>query len=332
MLAEIKPANSVVVTGNASEFIRNRITITNTAPFPLPVRISVQEPSAWELPEEGNECSFLLKPQMRRNIPLVFRRRSGADGEGKSRPVRVLVNYTGQAWTAISEDFLVAEEETSLKPAGPGSRPLWSSTIRHQCRVAVLVGSSHRICLKLRPVAIGGAMKEIKWRFFDDRMTVIREGKTSFSSEKEQILAVSVPASGVYFMQLEGRFFQVQPASDATHYAINCSEYNPYILHGHKAVKGYFHVKPGAKSFAFSASDGGPLEPGHVIIRDPNGKAVFDYSGNYAGDQWHRISVAPGCADRIWSMEIIPVEDFQIRLRGEVSPWVTPERDAVLKL
>ena len=333
LLAEIEPANSVVVTGNASEFIRNRITITNTAPFPLPVRISVQEPSAWELPEEGNECSFLLKPQMRRNIPLVFRRRSGADGEGKSRPVRVLVNYTDQAWTAISEDFLVSEEETSLKPAGPGSRrPLWSNLIRHQCRVAVLAGSSGKVSLKLRPVTVGKPVKELKWMLFDERMTVIKEGKIRFRNEKEQILAVAVPASGVYFIQLDGRFFQVQAAGDVSHYAVNCSEYNPYILHGRKAVLGYFHVKPGAKSFAFSASDGGPLEPGHVIIRDPNGKAVFDYSGNYAGDQWHRISVAPGCADRIWSMEIIPVEDFQIRLRGEVSPWVTPERDAVLKL
>lgn len=329
LLAEIAANDNVITKGTGSNEIKNTISIVNTAPVPLPITISAQLPSGWELPKEQNELQFTLNPQAQRRIVLTFRQHNGVETAGK-QSVRVFVNYTEHPWTAISEDFFIAERPTRLKPAGSGSvKPSWSGTMRHQARVAVQVGDNREINLNLRPISVGRATSELKWTLFDNRMIPLRRGKLKFNGEQEQILKAAVSAPGLYFVLIEGGFFQIQ-VNGASHYALSCWEYAPYILHGRQRDRVYFQVKPEAEFFEFNGTDGGPLEPGRVVIKDPDGKVVFDYSGNYSADRWYRIPVSADAAGKIWSMEITPVEDFEVRFRGNVSSWVTPERDVML--
>jgi hypothetical protein len=328
LLAEIDPRDAVVTKAADAEVIYNGIVITNTAPFELPVRITADLPPGWEFPPELNEAEFKLKAQGRRRIPLTFRCRPGTKSDGRN--FRVYVNYSGDVDSAVSEDFKVAERQTALIPAGGAVQSKASTLIRHHGTAAVVVGDQQQeISMTIEPGKVNRRNKELKWTLLDSLLNPVKNGTIEFKNENPVELKIPVDGKGVYFVRFTAAFFKVK-INNAAGYGFSCWEHDPYILHGKERAVLSFMVNPGARSFEFQGADGGPLEPARVIIRTPDGKAVFDYSGNYSPDRWIKVPVPDGADGKIWTVEVIPVEDMQIALRGPVSHWVSPAREAVL--
>lgn len=332
LLAEIDPVDAVVLKGSGDGVIRNRIVITNTAPVALPVRLTAELPEGWTLPAAENELEFELPPQGRRRIELVFHCRDTGRNAGRAHPIRVKVHYTADPAFAVSEDFRVIERATALVPAG-NDQPAtgdatWSNVMRHQGRTAILAGPEKRLELDFRPVKIVRETKELKWTLFDAQMTPLQTGVIRFAGRDEK-LQLPVERPGLYFVHYSAAFFRVRIVG-AAHYGFSCWEYDRYILNGKERTILYFPVERDATQLVFRGQDGGPLEPARVVIRTPDGKAVYDRSGNYAWEQAWTIPVPPAARGRIWSLEITPVEDFEFGFVAGTAGWVSPSREAVL--
>lgn len=322
VLAEIDPVDAIIAKGSGPGTITNHITITNTAPFELPLTLSADLPPGWTFPADANQLQFTLKPQSRRKIPVTFISDGTAAAEHK---FRVYVAYSPLASAAVSEDFTVMERNTRLQHAAksPGIME-WSPVIRHHCMIAIPAADG-KINIGLRPVTVGKrATSNVDWALLDASMKLLKSGSVAFKGA-EQSLELDAGGTGTYFIRIAGHFFQVK-----TNGGLSCWEHDAFITCGRAKSKLWFKVNSGAEYFEFSATDGGLMEPARIIFRAPDGKAVYNRFGNYVSDQWIQIPVKPEHAGKIWRLEIEPTEDLEIRMRNGVSPWLSASETSVI--
>ncbi len=327
LLTRISPANAFIVKPSGAGTITNHLSIINTAPIELPINLSADLSPGWSFPPELNN-PFTLKAQEHKTVPLVFRY-DGVD-RGERHSLRVNVAYSSLAEAARHEDFEVVERRLNLKPFAADTsveETAWSPVIRRQCLTAALVGTEGKVEISLRPSAVLSLKTtNVTWTLFDAKMKSLQSGKITFKND-DHTLSLPVSEPGLYFVRVAGRFFRAKILNRSG--GFSGWEYEPFITCGKERNVLYFAVNPNAKEFEFCGTDGGPSEPCKVTIRNSDGEIVFERDGRYVG-QWFRIPVATKQAGKLWSVEILPVEDFELRFRGPVSSWLSTSPGAAL--
>ena len=188
---------------------------------------------------------------------------------------------------------------------------------------AVRVGENRKFTVELEfPLRNG----KFQYQLHDASMKPLERQSIPVTAGMVKKLDFTVPAPGIYFISMQAPFFRLR-FKGVTHYAFNCGggrQYNTFEM----AEKFFFMLEDGRSDFEFCGADGGPSEPAEVIIRDGSGKLKFYRSGRFDGEEWKKIK--PG-ASGVWTLEVIPEQDFGFKMRNGASGWVSTEEAALLK-
>ncbi|MCI5778361.1 MAG: DUF6259 domain-containing protein [Lentisphaeria bacterium] len=302
------------------------VKITNFAPVPLPLYFAAACADGWTL-AETERLPRNIAPGTVLETKLAFRRQSSAEPSAKPVRVRVRLGYTPEPGDTVGADFTILFRQFHLKPHGKGvAQPEWSRRIRHGATLAAQVGESSVFKVGIAPGWSRPA--KVAWKLADGDGKLLASGAADIPLGEVRNLSIPVPRPGTYTLRVDGNFFKLRPEG-VSHYAYSATKEGPYYFF-EEAMPLYFVPDPGADAFEFSCADGGPVEPGRVVVWGPDGTKRFEYSGNYNESRYFRIAVRPEDRGKVWCIRVEPEQDFSLRFGRGSGGWFTPEKEAML--
>ncbi len=330
LIAEIPAKLEEYVKMSAEDVIKSEVTIRNVSPEELTVTITPEIPAHWELSPKENNLKVTIKGNSSKDVKLLFRRK-GKGNDAQKFVIRI--NYCDAPYASITEEFTVVNRVVKVEAAGKGNSQLrWSDLIRYGTLVAVpgAAGKTIRLGFISHDASSWNQTRAIKCTILDRDMKVVKTETVKFSKVHEtRFIDLQMPAGDAAFIRIEGKFFKLA-VSGVPHHGLSCWNNDPLNIFTGKQTF-YIHVKKGATKFAIIGEDGGPQEIARIVVRNPEGKVVFNRQGNYYAGSPVEIPVKPGQDDKTWCLEISPREDFALRLGEGVSEWVSLHADSVIK-
>ena len=330
LIAEIPARLEEYVKMSADGLIKSEVTIRNVSPENLTVTITPEIPAHWELSPAENTLKIDIKANSSKDVKLLFRRK-GQGNDAQKFVVRF--NYCDAPYASITEEFNVINRVLEVEAAGKGNSQLrWSDLIRYGTLVAVpgAAGKTLRLGFISHDASAWNQTRAIKCTVLDSKMQNVKVETVKFSKVNEtKFIDLKMPAGDVAFIRIEGKFFKLA-VSGVPHHGLSCWSHDPLNIFTGKQTF-YVFVKKGAKKFSVIGEDGGPQEIARVVVKDPNGRTVFNRQGNFYKGAPVEIPVKAGQDGKTWCIEISPREDFALRLGEGVSEWVSLQADSVLK-
>ncbi len=332
LIAELIPGKKAISMG-PGETSRTEIGIRNTSPYELEVTITADLPEGWTAKAD----SVRVPGKSKKIVPVDVT--AAADSRVAVHPVKIYTNFAQAKSLRHFAELEVSIVKGDLEPARLVEKPLEKLPVlpwlRYNGRLAVAVEAAGEIELSVKTMAIGSdKTASFSWSLTGSDGKTLDSGKTP-GGMADNTVKIPVSAPGIYFINYSGEFFKVE-VKNQRYYAYSAGSLNPYVtFFWGERIPGsgifYFHVPEGAAGFEIGGHDGGPLEPARIVIRDASGKAVFDRDGRWSPGKWYKVQVPKDQSGKIWSMEILPVQDLKVMMRGEVTPFISPDPAAVLK-
>lgn len=243
-----------------------------------------------------------------------------------------VVKFSGQDSSALLQE----KRGTSLLPdLVPFSKtrktpPNWQNfRFRHKQEIVQPAKAGETLSLEIRTDKLGNEKRAlVSAELLDPNMKTLL--KEEIQPGQIRKLSFKVANEGNYYWNIHSpvntwRIHLSRPALGV----LMATDKQPLSFY---TMTGPLHafVPKGAGKFRIAMKDGGPKEPASLEIFRPDGTTAFQRNGNWS-NEWLSIDVPPGMDNGIWIINIKPVQDLQVRLSGDISPFLSPAADGVLK-
>ncbi|MDD4098307.1 MAG: hypothetical protein PHC30_06025, partial [Lentisphaeria bacterium] len=300
------------------------VNLRNWSPYYVDITTTVQAPAGWKV--AVNPPRLRVPPLSDRKVELAVA--APANARGGEYRLKLATNHLEDE-TAACLGIIKVNLIENLSPV-VGTRPPAAAAalqLRRFNMFACHARKNENVVLNLENRRVTTYTDTMTWRLLDAALQPVQ--KQQLAVDQSFQLAFTPPDQGALYLEVDAKNGSAIVTSETHALSEAASATTPLNLFNTPLTR-YFYVPGQAQDFFFAARDGGPDETAEVLITSPTGRVALSRNGNWAAEN-NRIEVRTGEDAGVWSIICRPVQDVTIWLGGDVSPWLAPAPDTVLK-
>lgn len=200
------------------------------------------------------------------------------------------------------------------------------AAIRHSGTFALYAEEGEAVRIRLDNVRVSHYTDTLAWELHAPDMSVLQSGDVKVDEAHE--VEFDAPVTGTYYLSVTPKGGSVVVETDNRYLCELATPGAPLKLFTRNIAR-RFHVPAGSTGFAIAGRDGGPTETAHVVITSPTGRVAYDHDGNFQGAD-NPVQVNPDEAGKVWTITVDAVQDIELWLTGDVSPYLATSAERVL--
>ncbi len=322
---EIKtPLHPVEVVAGAT--VSAQVKVRNWSPEDVHVSFAVSGPKGWtvepapaELTASGLTYSTMAvqvtppadSPRGRYEVTLTANHSDGPETE---------------VYGIVAVNVLDALVPLSADGDWSAPEPEELAVVRHSGTFALYAEEGEAVRIRLDNVRVSHYTDTLAWELHEPDMSVLQSGDVKVDEAHE--VEFDAPVTGTYYLSVTPKGGSVVVDTDNRYLCELATPAAPLKLFTRNIAR-WFHVPAGSTGFAIGGRDGGPTETARVVITSPTGRVAYDHDGNYQGAD-SPVQVNADEAGKVWSITIEPVQDIELWLSGDVSPYLATSPERVL--